>query len=301
MNQKKIEHRTLIIGIGANILMGTAGLSVYFLTRIEALFLDASFTMVAVLSGIIAAAISRNSKQTSETFPYGLFVLEPIYVIFKSLLILFLMTFTTISVSKKAIAYFTSGIGEKMHLGPVIPYEFVMVILCTALFFFYQSQNKRIGKTSILLGVEAKSALVDGIMSGGIGAAAIAISFIGESSPLSFLFYTGDFFITVLLTLFSIKEPILTLKEAFVELANGTVTKEKMKSQIEAVVQRNLPADTSIKKCLIHKMGMSFWIIVHLDNGKDLISRKELLKKADSIEKELSNAYENIRVNFIFP
>lgn len=255
MNQKKTEHRALVIGIAANILMGAVGLCVYLITRIEALFLDSVFTLIAVLSGVVAANISKRSNCTSETFPYGLFVLEPIYVIFKSLLMLFLMIFTTISVSKNAIAYFMHGIGEKMHIGPVIPYEIVMVTLCTALFFFYQNQNKSIGNGSIMLRVESKSTLVDGIMSGGIGVAAIAISFASENGPLSFLLYTGDFFITVILVLFSIKEPIIILKDAFIELANGVVTKGAVKSEIEAVIQRNLPKDTFLANVLSIRLG----------------------------------------------
>ncbi len=301
MSRKKIEYRALIVGIAANILMGAAGFCVYLITRIEALFLDSVFTLVAVLSGVVAAAISKQSKYKSETFPYGLFILEPMYVIFKSLLMLFLMTFTTISVSKKALTYFMSGAGEKMLLGPVIPYEIVMVTLCSALFFFYRSQNKRIGNVSILLGVEAKTTLVDGIMSGGIGIAALAISFIGENSPHLFLMYTGDFFITFILVLFSIKEPIMILKEAFIELANGVITKGNVKSQIEAVIQENLPENTVLRKCLIHKIGMSLRVTVHLDNKTDTISKNELLEKIASIKKELSCIYDNINISFVFP
>lgn len=301
MNQKKVEHRALIIGIAANILMGAAGLCVYFMTGIEALFLDSVFTLIAVLSGVVAAGISKMSNHTSETSPDGLFVLEPIYVVLKSLLMLFLMTFTTVSVSKKAIAYFTNGIGDKMYIGPIVPYEIVMVVLCIALFFFYRNQNRRIGNASILLKVESKSTLVDGIMSGGIGVAAIAISFISESSPLSFLLYTGDFFITVLLVLFSVKGVILMLKEGFIELANGVMTKGKIKSQIEEIVQKNLPKDTLLRKCLIHKIGMSFRVIIQLDSRKEMIVRQELSEKAAAIEKELSYLCNYVKISFVSP
>lgn len=305
MNQKKYEQRALIVGIATNILMGAAGLWVYHITKIGALFLDAYFTLVAVLSGIVATIISKQSKKTSKSFPHGYFMLEPFYAILKTLLTLVLLIYATVSVTTKALNYFLHGIGEKMNYGPVIPYEIVMVILCIALSFFYWNQNKRTNNTSTMLTAEARSTLIDGLMSGGIGVGVLIISFItgggNESSPFSFLLYTGDFFITIILVTFSIKEPIKVLKDSFIEFAHGIVTKQEIIVPIEQVLRKHLPKDTVLKNCHIHKIGMSFRISIHLDSQSDTISKKELLEKTSCIEKELSHQYENISVNFVFP
>lgn len=101
--------------------------------------------------------------------------------------------------------------------------------------------------------------------------------------------------------LFSIKEPFIILKEAFIELANGVVTKGKIKLQIEEIIQKNLPKDTLLRKCLIHKIGMSFRIAVHLNSSKDVISKEELTEKAAAIEKELADTYDYIKISFVFP
>jgi len=309
MNQKKHEQRGLIVGIISNILMGGAGVWIYHITKIEALFLDAYFTLLAVLSGIVAAIISKKSKNMSKSFPHGYFFLEPLYAILKSLLTLGLLVYATVIVTAKAINYFLHGIGEIMHYDPVIPYEIVMVVLCAALSFFYWKQNKRTNNTSTMLAAEAKSTLIDGIMSGGIGIGILVMSVIsggsiGDSNgsgPFSFLLYTGDFFITIPLVAFSIKEPVKVLKEAFIELANGIVTKEEIKTPITQVVQKHLPRDTELKSCHIHKVGMSFRVSVHLDSLSDIISKNELLEKTARIEEELSHEYENVSVSFIFP
>ena len=63
MNQKKYEQRGLAVGIIINIMMGTAGIWVYNMTQIEALFVDAYFTVIAVISGIAAIVISKFSKK----------------------------------------------------------------------------------------------------------------------------------------------------------------------------------------------------------------------------------------------
>lgn len=303
MNQKKYEQRALIVGIISNILMGGAGAWIYHITRIEALFLDAYFTLLAVLSGIIATIISRKSKNTSKSFPHGYFFLEPLYAILKSLLTLALLVYATVSATAKAMDYFLYGKGEIMNYGPVIPYEIVMVILCVALSIFYWKQNKKINNNSTMLTAESKATLIDGIMSGGIGIGILIISLIsgggnGEN-PFSFLLYTGDFFITIILVLFSIKEPIKIIKMAFIELAHGIVTKDEIKEPIEEVIKTHLPKDMGLNCCHIHKTGMSFTISVHLDILSDTINKEELLEKIECIKEELSREYENVSVNFI--
>lgn len=304
MNQKKYEQRALIVGIISNILMGGAGVWIYHITKIEALFLDAYFTLLAVLSGIVATIISKKSKNTSKSFPYGYFFLEPLYAILKSLLTFALLVYATISVTVKAMDYFLHGSGEIMNYGPVIPYEIVMVILCVALSIFYWKQNKQINNTSTILTAEAKATLIDGIMSGGIGIGILIISFIsgygnGEN-PFSFLLYTGDFFITIILVIFSIKEPIKIMKMAFIELANGIVTKDEIKAPIEKVVKTHLPSGMGLNSCHIHKIGMSFRVSIHLDIQSETINKDELLEKIMCIKEKLSREYENVSVNFIY-
>ena len=66
MNQKKYEQRGLAVGIIFNILMGAAGIWVYHITQIEALFVDAYFTVIAVTSGVAAILISKFSKKKSR-------------------------------------------------------------------------------------------------------------------------------------------------------------------------------------------------------------------------------------------
>ena len=308
MNQKKHEHRALIVGIIFNIVMGVAGICVYHVTKIEALFLDAYFTLVAVLSGIVAVIISKRSSIKSKSFPYGHYFLEPLYAVLKSMLTLVLLGYTTISVTKKAMDYFLYGIGEVMNYGPVIPYEIIMVVMCFSLSCFYWRQNKRTNDTSTMLAAEARSTIIDGIMSGGIGVGVILMVLlngsgadgVGSESPFSFLLYTGDFFITITLVAFSVKEPVKLLKEAFIELTNGIVTNETLKAPIVRIVSKHLPENTELKDCHIHKVGMHFRISVYLHSRSNNIDKAELHEKVVSIEDELSHEYENTSVSFAF-
>lgn len=52
--QKLLERKALIVGIVINVLQVLAGMAVFFMTGLKAMFLDFSFTAVSVLSGMVA-------------------------------------------------------------------------------------------------------------------------------------------------------------------------------------------------------------------------------------------------------
>ena len=93
MHQKKIEQQALKVGIVVNIVMVLAGFFVFFLTGLKSMFLDASFTVISVISGGVAAYLSKKTVRVSDRFPNGMFALEPIYAICKSIFTICLLLF----------------------------------------------------------------------------------------------------------------------------------------------------------------------------------------------------------------
>ena len=54
MQHKQIERKALGVGIIINILMVVAGAIVFFMTGLKAMFLDTTFTVISVVSGLVA-------------------------------------------------------------------------------------------------------------------------------------------------------------------------------------------------------------------------------------------------------
>ena len=77
--QKLLERKALIVGIVINVLQVLAGMAVFFMTGLKAMFLDFSFTAISVLSGMVAVYLSSRTVRTTERFPNGMLALEPIY------------------------------------------------------------------------------------------------------------------------------------------------------------------------------------------------------------------------------
>lgn len=301
MNQKNIEQRSLMIGCLWLFLMGISALTAYFATHLESLFVDAYFTLITLTTALLSIVISKISTKVSTRFPNGLFVLEPLYAFFQSLLTIILLMVSLITVGGKAYQYFVYGHGHLLNIAPVIPYEIMMVILSLTLSYFYKHQNKKIHNTSTLLSAETKSAMIDGIMSAGIGAAAFFILFISKNSPLSFLLYTGDSFITVIIVLFIIRVPLRIMKNALIEISGGLTQDQGIKSFIEGSIRSHLSNDFAINDCKVYKVGMSFKACIAISSKKThMIDTEKLAIYKNNILNDLSQKLAFINIVFVY-
>lgn len=135
---KKIEQRTLLIGVSIYFVLSFCSYVVYYISGVEAMFLDASFSLISTISTLFAMFISKYSAKKSLKFPNGLFILEPFYGIVKSLLILTITTLSCLQVSQSAFSYFVYGKGEMLNFRPIIPYSILCTISCLSLHFLYK-------------------------------------------------------------------------------------------------------------------------------------------------------------------
>ena len=282
--QKLLERKALIVGIVINVLQVLAGMAVFFMTGLKAMFLDFSFTAISVLSGMVAVYLSSRTVRTTERFPNGMFALEPIYAICKAIFTMSLLVYSLIDVCRVAYDYFVFGSGERIETGPVVIYEILTVIVCFSLYTYYRRSNRSIGDSSTMLTAECKSTLVDGSMSFGIGVVAIFLMLLPAGGPLDFLHYTGDFFITV----------------AFVELVGGVHDDDETNAYVEAEAQRHLPANTDYEQTLIFKTGMNYTVDVYLSGIGETIDVADLIECKRSLEKELSKRLHIVDVDFVF-
>ncbi|WP_449600271.1 cation transporter [Paenibacillus sp. Marseille-Q9583] len=300
MNQKITEQRALKVNVMINIVMAISAFWAYASTSIQAIFLDAGFSLIVALSSVMAIFISRYSNKRSKVFPNGQYMYEPLYAMFKSLVTLILLMISTISSIQLLTTFLRTGTASKINIVPVIPYILLMIALSFGLSFYAKYQNKKINQASTILAADSKMAFVDGLMAAGVGLGVLLFLFIDENGPFSFLLYTGDSLITLILVLFALKRPLLLLKESFIELVGGVTTDIKIIKEIEQTLHRNLPEDTQLKNCQIRKTGMSYHISVNLTCSSETIKLSEFRKSKVQIEDELSAKYTNLNVSFVF-
>lgn len=300
MTQKYIEKQSLIISSIANFIMAGAGYWIFATTNIQALFLDFFFSLIGFISTVVAVVISKKSRVKTKSYPDGLYFLEPLYAIMKSLLVLALLLVSVLGTSTTAYDYFSKGVGEPMNIAPVLPYAISMVILCFGLSYFNSKQNKKINNVSTILKAESKSNFIDGLQSLGIGVGILILNLIEIKGSLGFLHYTGDFFITAVLVLFSIKEPVKILINSFRELSNGTTDDKQIKKHINEVIKPHLNNLSSHTKCDIFKIGMHIKIRISLDGEVNSYTYTKYTSIREKVIKELRTYYDSIELVYDF-
>jgi Predicted Co/Zn/Cd cation transporters len=300
MTQKEIERKSLIVSSITNLIITGVGILVFLATDIQALFLDCVFSLIGFISSLVAVSISRNSKKRTKTYPNGLYFLEPLYAILKSIFILVLLITSVIITSQVAYAYFYNGTGKVMNIAPVLPYTISMVILCFGLSYYNSRQNKKINNVSTILLAESKSNFIDGLQSLGVGVAIALMYFVDIDSSLGFLYYTGDFFITTILVFFSLKEPIKVLVNSFKELSNGTTNDKEITNRICNVVNLHLNKCSSTLKCDIYKTGMHIKVCIIFNGKINNETHKHCLQARTEIIKELKSYYGSIDIMYSF-
>lgn len=294
MNQKKIEQQSLIFTICMNGLFAVAGLLIFILTNMQSLFLDFFFSLMAMISTISAILISIYSKKKTKKYPDGMWFLEPLYAIFKSSLTLFFILGSLIPSFIIANKYFSTGVGTPLNFGPTIPYAIIMFTLCFSSGMFNKFQNKRIKNISTMLSAEAKINFIDGFQSLGIGLAVGLLYFIDIDGKFGFLHYTGDFFITAILVLLSISEPIKTIISSCKEMKGALVKDEKTINEVKYILNKYVKC----KNIEIRKTGMFFDIKIIFEQVEfDKIENINTLKA--EIEKDIKSLFENHKINFL--
>lgn len=298
--QKEVERKTLIVSSIINVIITGAGVWVFTATNIQALFLDCFFSFIGLISSMLAVVISKTGKRKTNAYPDGLYFLEPMYAILKSLLTLVLLGFSVVVTSIAAHQYFTHGTGRPMNIDPVLPYTISMTLLCFGLGFYNKFQNRKLNNLSTMLYAESKSNFIDGLQSLGIGIFIIILRLIDVNDSLGFLHYTGDFFVTVILVIISLKQPIKVIITSFKELSHATTCDITINNNINKAVDNHLGVLVHKSKCDIFKIGMHIKIRISLlgEINHDIVH--DLVQARQRIVDDLGAVYDSVEVAYVF-
>lgn len=300
MNFKTIENKALLVSSSINFINALAGVVVYIITGLNALLLDSVFSIIGFIASVLAIYISKNSHKKTEHFPNGMYFLEPLFGVLKSIATLMLLLVAFLESSAVAFAYFAHGEGDIIVTGPALPYTLITGTICFMLAIYNSKTNQKIQKMSTILEAESKANLVDGLISIGIGISILILSVISIDGQLGFLHYTADFFITLILVLLSVKEPLHVLVQSFKEFANSTIQNDHIKHHVDAIFNEMIGHRLDDLDIFVHKQGMHISVKVFINTIENTSLIDELASEKANLINRLRKDFQQISLEFTF-
>ena len=216
------EIRALQLGTLGNSVGAVAALVFYLRSGSDALLLDGLYTAVMAGASVIAGQVNRAALQPrSRAYPFGASGQEPLYVLFRTLVLMGIIAFAVVSAIGKILTAVQGGVIPAVQLDGLGWYFSAMVLLNLWLWrVFARSWSNGGGNNDMLRGM-AISARFDALISAGTG-----IALLGSPSllatPLAPLVSIADSLLVLVLSLALVGEPIAILQGAVTEAAGSS-------------------------------------------------------------------------------
>ena len=216
------EIRALQLGTLGNSVGAVAALVFYLRSGSDALLLDGLYTAVMAGVSVIAGQVNRAALQPrSRAYPFGASGQEPLYVLFRTLVLMGIIAFAVVSAIGKILTAVQGGVIPAVQLDGLGWYFSAMVLLNLWLWrVFARSWSNGGGNNDMLRGM-AISARFDALISAGTG-----IALLGSPSllatPLAPLVSIADSLLVLVLSLALVGEPIAILQGAVTEAAGSS-------------------------------------------------------------------------------
>ena len=265
-----IERRSLKIGVYASALMAVAGVCVHLISGSYALLLDGLYSAVMVGSGLVAARISRNVvRPPDRAYPYGYDGQEALYVLFRSLLLMGVLTFAAISALSTIIDYAYGELISSVRLGPVAWYSIAMVATCWGLAWRHHHDWCRTGRHSQILLTEAKAARLDGLISGMTGLALLGAPLL-KGTVLSVLIPVTDSLLVLVVSLVVLREPLQGFLTALGQAAGASAETDLIRSTRLALEDLLAGLSCWLLDLTVYQVGRTAFVVVYLNPSRPM-------------------------------
>ena len=261
---EKIEKRSLNLAKWANLFMGAAGIVAAIGSHASALMLDGLFSGVNFLAAVLAARVAASIQQKPSAMrPFGYEIDEPMYVMFRSLVLTGVIIVAGFSAAGKIIDYVGGATMAEVRLDWVVVYMVVMVSVCSFMAFWHHRHWVKTQRKSDLLKAERSASIIDGVLSAAAGAAFLAIAML-KGTAFSFLVPISDAIVVICLAVIMISQPIHSFLGAAKEVlgdAAGARTIEKWRRSITAALAET---SFSLLEVAVTKLGRSQFAVAYI-------------------------------------
>ena len=232
--KSELEASLLRLSIGATLLVSGLGMLFGLVSGSLAILFDALFSLVdAGITWLMLIVARLVAQESNQKFQNGYWHLEPLVVALKAGVLMMLVVFGFLG----ALQSLQAG-GHTPELGPAIGYTVLVVLICTATWFWMWRQNARLN--SALVTLDMKAWAMSGVMTAALLVAFLAARAMQGTALEPYVPYV-DPAILVLLSLAVLPVPWKDAKIAFRDIFGiaPQALDEQVQEVMDAFVERH--------------------------------------------------------------
>lgn len=286
------EKRILRISfIGSLFFLLTECAAVFF-TRSQAVLIDCIYDLADLIMLLpFMILVPRLYKPVTEKWPYGLSQIEPLFVIIRCAVLLFL----DIQLMIDSVQMILDG-GHIVNATAVASFEFAMALSCILVYVLLGRLCRNV--MSPTMESELYVWKVDAYSTAGVGLAFL-MQIILQNTPLAWITPYIDPGIAVVMAIILLPEPVAMVRDAVKSLILAAPEPELIervrKVATDALSQYNI----QITFLDVIKTGRKIWVDIYIIQKDDLLSIKALKTVQKEMMNTLSSEYENIFIELI--
>jgi predicted Co/Zn/Cd cation transporter (cation efflux family) len=220
----RAEQRSLRIYMFTMLGLAVLGFAVYSITRVSATQFDGVLSLINAGAAFIAARLAAAAVRPPDADnPYGRLALENLYALFRSLMILGVIVVGVVTNTVTVIEYLITREGSEPEFGLAALYTAVVALICLALKWTHDRNNRSVGDASALLRVEANAAKMAAFISGGLCASLLLVAVLPEGTLLTSARFNikdiADSIIVLILCITLVGEPVREVRLEFGRLS----------------------------------------------------------------------------------
>ena len=207
----KLENKILKLSVIGALFFALFGIAWGWTAQSEMIIFDGLYSFISLALTMLSLYINNFiAKKELDKYPFGKYILEPLVISFKSLIIGGMCLYSLIG----AIQDVVHG-GNTVEYGSALIYSIVSVIGCGGVYIFMKKKGDKI--SSELIKVEASQWLMDTLLSIGV-LVGFVIAMILRNTRFSGLNVYIDPMMVIMVSVVFIKMPVQSFINAFKEI-----------------------------------------------------------------------------------
>ena len=295
MSRSSVEKLGLYLSVGVTLFMSVLGIYFGIWIQSDAILLDGFFNVVSFLMAVVTLWVAWLQQQPeSARFNFGYFSFVPLVNVVKGLLIFTISLFALFS----AISALLHG-GRTLDANRAVIYAAIAATGCLITAFIQRSISQK--TPSVMLQVDAKNWLINGLISLSVGIAFGIVALIKNTSYAWFVPY-ADSTIVAFLVLVTLPVPIQIIFQGINQLLLGapsTQIQKRLKGIFEVAKEEFSCERYWLRTTQVgNRIFMSiYWL---LPQNFQLTSIAELDYIREKIATDLQQDYPDLMIDIIF-